>query len=267
MKWPYRWQQTGWYKDARFLLFLLFLFYHNPSSSTYIADILYFTASIAQQQDQPLPCESSTTSYNTFSVNPQQQRRAILPALPAAEMPEQTALFDLKTQSAFTQCPHCLCFVYTKVAGSIVGPCFMVLATAVGALLYFRGDLRGIYISILLLATGLIMAIKFDNIIHSCPNCSRKIAAYNRKTQLIYIAAPALAAPRALNVWKNHCTHIYTATRLDSCNKDHTVIQHFAWNGHCATLDLAYNWWPLIYSFNQMAKATFFIDRVVIYTG
>lgn len=106
-------------------------------------------------------------------------------------LPRLVTLTELKNQSEFIQCPHCLHYVYTKIS-TIHNIWEFVL------LYYVIKTLSPIDISdewFVLLVVTLYLITHLLYTAHKCPSCNKKIASYNKLEKVISITAPAITSP------------------------------------------------------------------------
>ncbi|KAF1807695.1 hypothetical protein V8B55DRAFT_1583656 [Mucor lusitanicus] len=134
--------------------------------------------------DPHKPFVSHAGYYTTF---PEHTQVAM-----AAQHPPPMPLTQLKNQSAFIQCPHCLDHVYTKISSA--GPSELI---SIFALVYFLLPLDVSDLGDCLIAACVWLVYCFMYTHHACPSCHKGIATYNALKRVIGITAPAIATTTA----------------------------------------------------------------------
>lgn len=92
--------------------------------------------------------------------------------LPSVHVPQTISLTNLKKKKTYVQCQHCSQCVYTKIShtpGILLLVCFLTAAAA----FFLLHVLFMIVFQIIFLFT-------LQDVVHTCPSCSNRIARYKR---------------------------------------------------------------------------------------
>ncbi|CAO3634951.1 unnamed protein product [Mucor fragilis] len=130
------------------------------------------------------------TTHAGYSTFPQQQYTE----LTMAHSPQPALLSQLKNQSAFIQCPHCLKHVYTKINGADFTDVIFIFA-----LVHFLWPLDVSYMVECLITASAWLVLWFMYTGHDCPSCRKKIATYNAIRRAVSITAPAITTPAGIS--------------------------------------------------------------------
>lgn len=130
--------------------------------------------------------EPDTQGENIIRRQHQQQLKAhtitveIEAPLPSTHVPQTISLTSLKKIKVYVQCQHCSQYIYTKIShtpGVLLLVCFL---TAAAAFLLFH--------MLFMMVFQIIFVFTLQDVVHTCPSCSNRIARYKRFEQVTSVS-------------------------------------------------------------------------------